>query len=287
MSSSHSKAAPTILRSNAQASLTVDLAVRAASAAKQVDVVFDVAVTAALFVVDIISGHEPFAPQLLRIQATYHIYVWATYALSLAIADYGEKFDNVIIKLCADKSLSVEQRREAISGFIRDADTIHTTAIGIMTNLNTLEDDFNTFVASFRAWVTEAVESFVRDIQQALGQLSSDVARIRSAAAASLGLPVAFAADRAVANSNVTSELSQNDYVGDAVAAIDSLGKLWQAVTNDAEEIEGWLKDGADDADLPEYMKLSLEEAVKLYADMAVPLRAYANALTEKNIPLP
>ena len=42
--------------------------------------------------------------------------------------------------------------------------------------------------------------------------------------------------------------MGQTDYVGDAVKGIDALGKLWQAVTNDAQEIERWLKDGAEDA---------------------------------------
>lgn len=41
------------------------------------------------------------------------------------------------------------------------------------------------------------------------------------------------------------------DYVGDAVIAIDALGKLWQAVTNDSQQIALWLKDGADDAVSP------------------------------------
>ena len=39
--------------------------------------------------------------------------------------------------------------------------------------------------------------------------------------------------------------------------------------------------------DLPEYMKDSLEKAVHIYADMAVPLRAYANTLKQKEIPRP
>lgn len=45
----------------------------------------------------------------------------------------------------------------------------------------------------------------------------------------------------------------------------------------------------ADDVvqDMPEYMKMSLDEAVRRYKDMAVPLRAYARYLTEENIPNP
>lgn len=57
-----------VLRSEAQTVLTVDLAIRAANAAKQIDVAFDLAVRAALQIVDKIPGHEPFGPELQRIQ---------------------------------------------------------------------------------------------------------------------------------------------------------------------------------------------------------------------------
>ncbi|KZT66203.1 hypothetical protein DAEQUDRAFT_730550 [Daedalea quercina L-15889] len=281
----------TILRSEAQTVLTVDLAVRTASAAKQFDVAFDLAVTGALQIVDKIEGHEPFGPELLRIQVTYRTYVWASDTLSLAIADYGESFDNKIIKLCANKSLTVKQRRDAINEFIKEADAIHTTAKGIMTNLNTLKDDFTAVVIRFCAWITKEIENLVKEIKRALEQLERDIERLRRAAAAAIigsMLPdSASSSDLAVASSDATSDLARKDYVGDAVIAIDALGKLWQAVTNDAQEIELWLKDGADDADIPEYMKCSLEEAVKIYADMAVPLRAYAKTLTDKKIPHP
>lgn len=36
---------------------------------------------------------------------------------------------------------------------------------------------------------------------------------------------------------------------------------------------------------MPEYMKLSLDYAARRYADMAVPLRKYAQVLTEQDIP--
>ena len=58
-----------LLRSEAQTVLTVDLAVRAANAAKQIDVAFDLAANAAVQLVDKIPGHEPFGPELVRIQA--------------------------------------------------------------------------------------------------------------------------------------------------------------------------------------------------------------------------
>lgn len=57
------------LGSQAAYGMTVDMAVRAAEAAKQIDLKIDSAYTKALDFLDKFPGnHEPFAPQLLRIQ---------------------------------------------------------------------------------------------------------------------------------------------------------------------------------------------------------------------------
>ncbi|TFY60835.1 hypothetical protein EVJ58_g4895 [Rhodofomes roseus] len=273
-----------VLRSQAHAGLTVDTAVRAADDYKNIDVMIDVAVNLGMYVVDVLfpSGHQPFGPQLAQILVTYRIYVWATYALSLAIAKYGERFDNEIIKLCADGSLTVEQRRRKIDEFIRAADAIHTMAKEIMTDLDNLQDEFNTFIASFRAWIdgVQSLGDVVSELNKSLDQLESDITSTRNAAAANI-----VGSSASMVNLSVHAENELKNMT--SVDAINSLGQLWQAVSNDALEIELWLKDGAKDADIPEYMKLSLDHAVAVYADMAVALRAYATTLTEKDIPRP
>lgn len=140
-----------------------------------------------------------------------------------------------------------------------------------MTNLTTLKDDFTAVVVRFCAWITKTIEALVKAIKSALEQLERDLERLRRAAAAAIiggmladaGAPVSNltkleassvrppASTRGpmlITAKGAASELGQTDYVGDAVKGIDALGKLWQAVTNDAQEIERWLKDGAEDA---------------------------------------
>ncbi|KAH9838006.1 uncharacterized protein C8Q71DRAFT_755542 [Rhodofomes roseus] len=152
----------------------------------------------------------------------------------------------------------------------------------IMTDLDNLQDELNTFIASFRAWIdgVQSLGDVVSELNKSLDQLESDITSTRNAAAANI-----VGSSASMVNLSVHAENELKNMT--SVDAINSLGQLWQAVSNDALEIELWLKDGAKDADIPEYMKLSLDHAVAVYADMAVALRAYATILTEKDIPRP
>lgn len=126
-------------------------------------------------------------------------------------------FDNKVVKLCADKSLTVQQRRERIGQFIKvhdpfffsnlcsasdcylymqDADGIHTLSKGIMTKLNDLKSDLTDFIASFEAWVNKIVQGWnamIKEVQRELEDAMRDIERIRAAAAAAMGLPYYYA----------------------------------------------------------------------------------------------
>ncbi|KAI0774067.1 hypothetical protein C8Q74DRAFT_1268034 [Fomes fomentarius] len=274
-----------------RAGLTIDIAEHAAKGAKQVDDTFEFVVHIALTVIDVLfpANHQPFAPQLADIQKTYRFYVWATYALSLAIADYGEKFDGRVVKLCADKSLPVQYRLSQISQFIREADGIHSLADDITTRLDELADKLATFIGVFQGWLTQAWQAQAQAIQNALKEVQEDIAKVRAAVgwARGVGFAATTECPEALLSARRLSQKDGNDPVNDAVVAIEALGQLWQSVSNDTLAIELWLKEGAIDANMPEYMRTALDEAASRYKDMDIPLRAYATCLTEANIPHP
>ncbi|KIJ91235.1 hypothetical protein K443DRAFT_14562 [Laccaria amethystina LaAM-08-1] len=56
---------------------------------------------------------------------------------------------------------------------------------------------------------------------------------------------------------------------------------VWTKVLNDANYIQKWLEEGADNAKYPKYMKASLEEGVKVYNQMGKYLRGYADGVTK------
>ncbi|KAH8112484.1 hypothetical protein DFH11DRAFT_1728656 [Phellopilus nigrolimitatus] len=68
---------------------------------------------------------------------------------------------------------------------------------------------------------------------------------------------------------------------------ITILSMLWTSAHVDAQRIEKWLEDGAKDADLPRYMKISINDAANAYKTMSVYLTDYAKGITTVNIPKP
>ncbi|KAH8112477.1 hypothetical protein DFH11DRAFT_1785784 [Phellopilus nigrolimitatus] len=68
---------------------------------------------------------------------------------------------------------------------------------------------------------------------------------------------------------------------------ISILSLLWNSVIDDARRIKRWLESGANDADMPHYMKTSINEAVIAYKAMSNYLNQYANGISSVNIPKP
>ncbi|KAH8112497.1 hypothetical protein DFH11DRAFT_1785988 [Phellopilus nigrolimitatus] len=68
---------------------------------------------------------------------------------------------------------------------------------------------------------------------------------------------------------------------------ISILSTLWASAHVDARKIEQWLESGANDADMPKYMQISINEAANAYKAMGVYLSDYAKGITPANIPKP
>ncbi|CAA7262802.1 unnamed protein product [Cyclocybe aegerita] len=70
-------------------------------------------------------------------------------------------------------------------------------------------------------------------------------------------------------------------------ANISVLSGFWQCAKNDAIEVREWLEGGAKDADIPEYMMVSLDGSIRVYERMAAYLRAYADGVQSVGVPVP
>ncbi|KAE8353398.1 hypothetical protein BDV28DRAFT_148134 [Aspergillus coremiiformis] len=62
--------------------------------------------------------------------------------------------------------------------------------------------------------------------------------------------------------------------------SINTLSGYWTYTTAEAEKIKKWLEDGADWADIPEYMQMYLEDAVRVYSSLSEYLDAYAKGIS-------
>ncbi|KAH8106621.1 hypothetical protein DFH11DRAFT_1232127 [Phellopilus nigrolimitatus] len=68
---------------------------------------------------------------------------------------------------------------------------------------------------------------------------------------------------------------------------ITILSMLWNSAHDDARRIKQWLESGANDVDMPKYMRISITQAANVYDAMAVYLTNYASGITAVNIPRP
>ncbi|KAE8395961.1 hypothetical protein BDV23DRAFT_65420 [Aspergillus alliaceus] len=62
--------------------------------------------------------------------------------------------------------------------------------------------------------------------------------------------------------------------------SIRTLSNYWTYTTAQAQTIKGWLDDGAQWADIPEYMEMYLNHGVRVYASLSEYLDAYAKGIT-------
>ncbi|CAI7676395.1 unnamed protein product [Penicillium discolor] len=92
---------------------------KATEAVKEIKVVFQVLI---FKITEIDNIHQStFMPELETHQKAFNALVSDSRLLATDISQYGKEFDDVIVKFCADASISVEDRIAQIQGFIQVA----------------------------------------------------------------------------------------------------------------------------------------------------------------------
>ncbi|KZT66205.1 hypothetical protein DAEQUDRAFT_768233 [Daedalea quercina L-15889] len=309
----------------------------AADAAKNVDEMF-VSLTAKLMSLE---DTESFVEKFNVIKQHYRDVVTDSHGLAVDIAQYAESFDKIVVKFCADTTLTVERRKKKIEEFIAKGDDIKSKAGTMDGRFTDLIDEFTDFVGSFKDWAKtreEADQKKIKQLLKEIGEITETIGKIDTAmkviaGALALTLPItgilavcfppaapfiigigcAIAgvelgsltglaiARNILLNQKATKEgqitdlqneiskikaaRTQLEERGQAdlntfTVNIRAISGVWVHVQNDAQAIHKWLQDGADDADQPDYMKASLEEAVAVYTAMATYLKNYANGVT-------
>ncbi|KAJ7106884.1 hypothetical protein C8R43DRAFT_1140435 [Mycena crocata] len=117
---------------------------------------------------------EKFVSTLGDIQQTFRDITADSHSLAIRIAQYAESFDKIIIKFCADSSISVEERRTKIKKFIEEADDFKLAASATKDNFTNLIDQFTGFASSFSHWA-EAQEAADRTEIEALNKEIADI----------------------------------------------------------------------------------------------------------------
>ncbi|KNG87642.1 hypothetical protein ANOM_003629 [Aspergillus nomiae NRRL 13137] len=278
-----------------------------------------------------------FLTQLNEQKKKYRDVLQKSRLLAADISQYGSSFDELIVPLCADQSLTVDQRLEQIDKFIARANDFQEQGNEINKSFDTLIDGFVEFTAQFSSWGKDKEQELnndIKEIDKQLAELTQKLADLRTSlialgvglgvglSAAGIGLalsgPVApfiliggliFAgataaavAGIAIAMGVVSNQIEEKkrerqdksdeiDKIRLARRNLEDMGNsqltvfrdnvkvlqsYWTSMQADAEAIKGWLKSGADMANVPKYMKIALDEAVTVYASMAQYMDEYA-----------
>ncbi|KAI0774070.1 hypothetical protein C8Q74DRAFT_806184 [Fomes fomentarius] len=127
----------------------------------------------------------------------YRAVVSQSHELAINIAQYAESFDKIVVKFCADESLTVERRKEKINQFIDKGEAIKNDAKDMGDKFTGLIDTFTAFVSSFKTWAVqreeadgEKIKEIFKDIEEIDKKIHDiDVAMIAIGAALAATLP--------------------------------------------------------------------------------------------------
>ncbi|PLB44183.1 hypothetical protein P170DRAFT_450366 [Aspergillus steynii IBT 23096] len=112
-----------------------------------------------------------FLTQLNNHKTSYQDVLQQSRNLAADISQYGSSFDQLIVPLCADESLTVEQRTEQIDRFITKADDFETQGNEINKNFESLINNFVSFTSQFSQWGKDKEQQLNDEIAEIDNQL--------------------------------------------------------------------------------------------------------------------
>ncbi|RPB19141.1 hypothetical protein L211DRAFT_853482 [Terfezia boudieri ATCC MYA-4762] len=208
------------------------------------------------------------------------------------------EFEDKVLILATDEGQTVEDRIRRIDDFILKSESISEAAQGFAQTFNDIKSKLTDFTGSFSGWAKDKEQQDSNKLTMARGELAElnnklselQTAFIATASVAVASLPVTgilvilaglFApfviiGGLAVAQAStaVTIALSTQITLQDCV--------FFLFITkNDCTKIIEWLQQGRQDADMPLYMKISLDQAAGVYKALAKFLQAYVNGLSK------
>ncbi|KAB8264161.1 hypothetical protein BDV32DRAFT_92771 [Aspergillus pseudonomiae] len=238
--------------------------------------------------------------------------------LANTIAQYAEDFDNKVIGLCADSSLTMNERISTIQGYIKDAEGYQTTATEMQS---TLESVFEKTIHFINQLGSQSLKSDTKERAKGFPAprltkkfpdvpLDVQIPALRVALESPFGPYVMIAGLLGVANPEATiapilllrleyvpittvisdlatqgqsgsAEDTNTEYFNEFREHIGVLAGYWGSTLIDAREIESWLKMGASLVDIPTYMEKALNGGVKLYVKVGNYLRLYAEQTSQ------
>ncbi|KAI1914231.1 hypothetical protein LOZ65_005677 [Ophidiomyces ophidiicola] len=223
--------------------------------------------------------------------------------LSVNIMEQAADFDSRIVPLCADSSMPVEERVEIIVPLAKEASSLERGSSNFAAILSgwklTFEDILlgdNLVSTSPRPSLRQVVHDLTVEPTFASGliYLATDSFSRESAFLKISGLLATKTIEAKNASLLISAAVHETfvkidsswpnlgELIDQMEKGVQGLRRYWRFNANDYHEIAYWLERGAEDADIPKYMRESLGKGQKLYLEMSKRLRGYALALGAK-----
>ncbi|KAF4345556.1 hypothetical protein FBEOM_506 [Fusarium beomiforme] len=111
--------------------------------------------------------HESgFAETLLKHKETYTDLLTDSRKTAMRIAQHGISFDDIVIKFCADKSISIKDRKDRIQRFVDAAEGYKKDSAKLDSRFQDLITDFSAFVGSFSGWARDKEKELTDEIKK-------------------------------------------------------------------------------------------------------------------------
>lgn len=104
------------------------------------------------------SPEGGFAKRVKASQQKYRDILQESQALSIEVAVHGEAFDEQVVKLCADRKLSIERRKERIENWIQHTEKITERMKQQKEHFTSLKDDISKLVEHYSNWAKSRFE---------------------------------------------------------------------------------------------------------------------------------
>ncbi|KAI1488854.1 hypothetical protein F5X96DRAFT_643369 [Biscogniauxia mediterranea] len=317
-------------------------AIKAAQAVANIDKLF-IELRARLTQID--DKYSPpdggFAPKLEAPRQQYLKLLQSSRDLATEIAQHGQSFDHEVIRFCADKTLSVETRKQKIEKWIADAESFGDRSSKQNQEFDKLMSEIREIFMHYSTWAEprfQEIEGQIKTITEQIEALDKEIDDLKNALAiagagavagflggailtlclgpvaligglvvagasllAGLGIIIAYAIKQSQRDDLTDKKRKLQDEEKNLQAIRDQLRDMangkdshiksfqtnvnvlmgyWTHARSDAIQIQKWLHDAEDDADLPDYMKANLEMGVKYYEKMASYLLEYASGIS-------
>ncbi|KAE8405619.1 hypothetical protein BDV37DRAFT_281753 [Aspergillus pseudonomiae] len=209
-----------------------------------------------------------FLTQLNEQKKKYRDVLQKSRLLAADISQYGSSFDELIVPLCADQSLTVDQRLGQIDKFIARANDFQEQGNEINKSFDTLIDGFVEFTAQFSSWgknKEQELNNDIKEIDKQLAELTQKLADLRtSLIALGVGLGVGLsAAGIGLALSGPVAPfilIGGLIFAGATAAAVAGIAIAMGVVSNQIEGKKRERQDKSDEIDKIRLARRNLED---------------------------